>query len=403
MGHIAARARHDNATVKLRSWRLGLALLMALAQLLAFLPEASAQTAHLSATWTPRTIDSSKLNGNGCTSGNSCTATRGDTYTAQAQFALDQGSESLVIQVDPGGLDLQATDASTGADYTSQLSAGQVETVDLQITIPDATGRNDRNFYIGHVSLLGGGGRVTGSLTISITVPTPSVTWTGQTDPSTGKKPPITTIIGSGATITRDISFKSNLDIADFSIGSNTNRATLSGVPSTLQGGADNNITLSYTAPTVNRKTVTDVTLRPVAGGVQALEKTLRIRIIVLPAEVTWSPPTLRDSLVVQEQIAKPATVYVTSNYDVSGVRFRTADLGLTPIVSPLDPVDLKAGVPQPVQLRLCPGYAPTTYFLGIVAYQGNKPLNKRLQIRMKVEDNGTGLPLAGSTDPCAQ
>ncbi|HZR01065.1 MAG TPA: hypothetical protein VFC93_19850 [Chloroflexota bacterium] len=386
-----------------RCRRLAIALVLLVGQLVAFLPDASAQSAQMVATWTPRTLDATKLNGNGCAAGTACTVARGATYTAQVQFTVDHATEPLLIGVDPGGLDVQATDAATGADFTRALAANQVETINLQITIPDATGRRDRSFYIGHVTLQGGAGRVPGSLTISLNVPTPRISWTRQTDPSTGDKAPITTIIGSGAVVNRNITLRSNIDVADFSIAPNTDRAQLANVPADLAANADSTISFSYTAPIVNRRTNTDVILRPVAGGVQALEKALRIRIVVLPAEVQWSPPTLRQSLLVQDQRFVPATVRVTSNYDVPGVTFRTADIGLTPIVAPVQPVDLKAGVPQEVTLRLCPGYAPTTYFLGIVAYQGNKPLNKRLQIRMKVEDNGSGLPINNGKDPCAQ
>ena len=386
-----------------RCRRLAIALVLLVGQLVAFLPDASAQSAQMVATWTPRTLDATKLDGNGCVAGTTCTLARGATYTARVQFTVDQATEPLLISVDPGGLDVQVTDASTGADFTRALVPNQIETINLQITIPDATGRRDRNFYIGHVVLLGGAGRVPGSLTISLNVPTPRISWTKQTDPSTGDRAPITTVVGSGAVVNRNITLRSNIDVADFSIAPNTDRAKLANVPADLGANADNTISFSYTAPIVNRRTNTDVILRPVSGGVQALEKALRIRIVVLPAEVQWSPPTLRQSLLVQDQRFIPATVKVTSNYDVPGVTFRTADIGLTPIVAPLQPIDLKAGVPQEVNLRLCPGYAPTTYFLGIVAYQGNKPLNKRLQIRMKVEDNGSGLPINNGRDPCAQ
>ena len=138
-------------------------------------------------------------------------------------------------------------------------------------------------------------------------------------------------------------------------------------------------------------------------SGLVALQKTMRLRVVVLPAEITWSPPILRETLVVQNQAPKTIQVSFPSNYDIPGVRFNTADLGLTPVLSPLVPVDLRADVPQALTLRLCPGYAPTTYFLGITAFQGNQPINRRLQIRLTVADNGSGLPTAPAVDPCSR
>ena len=62
------------------------------------------------------------------------------------------------------------------------------------------------------------------------------------------------------------------------------------------------------------------------------------------------------------------------------------------------------AGVPVQIKVRLCPGYAPTTYFLGLTAYQGSKPLNQRLQIKMQVDGDAAKIkPLPeGAKDPCA-
>jgi hypothetical protein len=211
--------------------------------------------------------------------------------------------------------------------------------------------------------------------------------------------------LGSGAYFTRDISFSSNLDVSDFTLTTNTDRAALAGVPGSLTAGTTQHIAMGYTAPIVSRRTAMDIRLSPgisLGTGTQALERVLRIKVIVLPAIVSWSPPEIHGTLLVQKQVPAVQTVFVTSNYDVANVRLRTADIGLTPILSPVNAVDLKAGVPQPVQVRMCPGYAPTTYFLGISAYQGNQPLTKRLRIRLKVEDDGTGLPPPGGSDPCA-
>jgi hypothetical protein len=124
----------------------------------------------------------------------------------------------------------------------------------------------------------------------------------------------------------------------------------------------------------------------------------------VLPATVTWGPPQVRATLNAEEQKPQERTLTITSNYDIPSVQFKTQDVGLTPILSPTGPVNLKAGVPQQIKVRLCPGYAPTTYFLGLTAYQGSKPLNQRLQIRMTVEGDAANIrPLPeGSQDPCA-
>jgi hypothetical protein len=407
MGHVLQPTRHDNETVPRITVfaRFALVLSLMLGQLFALVPTTSAASDRISASWTPNVVDSASLAGTCPTPQNAtaaCQINRGATYTASASFTVDKDSDALLIDVDGGGLEIEAVARSTGADYTNALAAGGSETIDLTVMIPEVTGRRDRSFYIGRVMLSGGSGRVIGGLTVSVNVPVSRVSWTKQTDPATGERPPITTIVGSGATVTRNLTLVSNTDVTDFGVSTNTDRVALSGVPNALANGDPEEIRMTYTAPTVNRRTTHEVILRPLVGGVQALERALRVKIVILPAEVTWSPPQVRDTLVVQNQTFKPRTIFVTSNYDVGGVRFRTADLGLTPIVSPLGPVDLKAGVPYPVQIRMCPGYAPTTYFLGITAYQGSKPLNKRVQIRMKVEDNGTGLPAPGSSDPCA-
>src|SRR5438067_6943438 len=105
MGHIRESWHHDNPHVMRRPRQLALALVLVLAQLLAFLPDASADSTSLNAAWTPRTVDTSALNGNGCSSSTgSCAIARGMTYTAQAKFTLDQATDPLLVQVDPGGL-----------------------------------------------------------------------------------------------------------------------------------------------------------------------------------------------------------------------------------------------------------------------------------------------------------
>lgn len=388
-----------------RATRALLVLVVVLGQLFAMLPDASAAPTRISAKWTPTVIDSAALAGVCPTQQNAqaaCQVSRGVTYKATAQFTLDQDSDSALIDVDDGGLDLQAVSHATGADYTPALKAGQTTQIDLTITVPDVSSRKDRTFYIGKVKLSSGGGLIIGSLTVSVTLPTPKIAWTKQNDPKTGDRAPITTIVGSGATVTRDLGFVSNVDVTDFGININTNNVTIGNVPASLAANQKQDLSFTYTAPTVTRRTTQDVVLRPIVGGVQALEKALRIRIVILPAEVSWSPPQVRETLTVQQQIATPRRIYLTSNYDVAGVHFKTADVGISPIVSPQGAVDLKAGVPQAVDILMCPGYAPTTYFIGITAYQGSKPLNKRLPIRMKVQDNGEGLPQPGGADPCA-
>lgn len=405
LGHTHQPWSPDNASVTRYAVRGWLAMLLVLGQLFALLPEASAATSRIAAKWTPMVVDSATLAGICPTPQNAkapCQINRGATYRTSAQVAFDQDTDSALIDVDGGGLDLRAVSQSTGADYLPNLRAGQSTTVDLTITVPDVTSRRDRNFYIGRVVLSSGGGRIVGGLTVSVSVPTPKVSWTRQVDPTTSERPPITTVLGSGGTIVRDLSFVSNVDVTDFGINTNTNLVSLGGVPNALNAGQQESIRLTYNAPTVTRRTTHEVVLRPIVGGVQALERALRIRIVILPAEVSWSPPTIRQTLTVQQQKPTPRFVFVTSNYDVAGVRFKTADVGISPIISPTGPVNLKAGVPQRVDLWLCPGYAPTTYFIGVVAYQGSKPLNKRLPIRMKVQDNGEGLPAPGGADPCA-
>jgi hypothetical protein len=119
--------------------------------------------------------------------------------------------------------------------------------------------------------------------------------------------------------------------------------------------------------------------------GGRAVGSPLRLPVTLLPVEASWSVPRVAA---VAPSEGRPPTVgvAVTTNYDVDGVRFRTADPGLMPVVSPAGPVDLEAGEPQMVAVELCPGYAPTTYFLSIVPRAGTLPLRRLLPMMIRVE-----------------
>jgi hypothetical protein len=413
MSYWGWRAGADNSSVvrpRLNVTRLWLAVLVALAQAVALVPSVDAQAVQsrrATATWLPKSISTKDLTGT-CPVANSpdapCAIVRGLTYLTSVTFSVNQPVESMILQPVGNGLEIVATSRATGGDFTRQLAANQTETIDLSVTVPEATARTDRNFYIGKLTLVGGDASVAGSLPISITVPRPRLSW-GRLllDDGTGDVAPIQTIVGSGASFTRRVTISSSLDMEDFAIRSTSDRVTVEGAPSTLSAGQPQSLLVTFDAPIVARRTKVDVNLIPVSG-ITALPGSLRMRVTILPATVSWGPPQLRATLNAEEQRPLERTLTITSNYDIPNVQFKTLDIGLTPILSPLDPVNLRAGVPQQVRVRLCPGYAPTTYFLGLTAYQGSKPLNQRLQIRMTVEGDAAKIrPLPeGAQDPCA-
>ncbi len=354
--------------------------------------------------WTPRTVSGATLAGTCPTQHDPrapCPIERGVTYRITVHMQVDSAVDGLIFSTQGGGMELTAVSGTTNADYTRPLAAGAVEPVNISVTIPDASGRNDRSFFLGRVTL-SGPAKVVGSLTINVAVPSPKVSWGRPIDPTNPDKTGLVAYLGSGDTVSRTLSISSNIDVPRFNVQTSSDGASVSGIPGALVGGQDQQLTVGYRAPLVTRRTTTDIKLQAMTGLV-ALQKTMRLRVVVFPAEISWSPPILRETLVVQNQKATTIQISFKSNYDIPGVRFSTADLGLTPILSPLVPVDLRAGVPQAMTLRMCPGYAPTTYFLGITAFQGNKPINRRLQIRLNVEDDGSGLPVAPPVDACSQ
>jgi hypothetical protein len=313
--------------------------LLVLANLLAVVPAASAQEApppRLRVVFTPSRITTQTVGG--CAPNTACPLQRGVAYTVDVSFTANEvEAESMVVQVESGGLLIEPS-----VDTTDALPAGG-----------------------------------TGSFTVDVTVP------------ETGDKAPAVAQIGSGRTLTRQVTLNSNFDAEDFDIHTNAgDRVTLTGVPDALPGGQNQSLTVEYQAPIVNRRTRTEVRLIP-TSGFQALQSILRIKLVILPVQITWSPPFVRKTLQITDRNAVPVTVTATSNFTISDVTFKTADLGLTPITSHSteEPVTLQAGVPEQVRFFICPGYAPTQYFLGITAFQGNKPLNRRLQIRSNVEN----------------
>jgi hypothetical protein len=413
LGYWAALRPADNRLVRahrpgsiLRVW---LALLIALAQLNALVPAAGAQeieAERVRATWTPKTLGSKEIAAASCpaTPDEEAVIVRGVVYETCVTVQFDQPVQPMIIEPVANGLEITATSRATGADVTRALAPGQAETIDISIVVPEANPRNTRDFYLGRIVLLGGSASVSGALTISVTVPKPRISW-GRIQLTDGSRDaaPLQTIVGSGATFTRRVALTSSLDVEDFAIRSNSDRLTVSGVPTSLPGGEPQNLLLTFRAPIVNRRTRMEVHLMP-ASGITPLAGTMRMRVLVLPVTVSWGPPQVRATLNVEDQAALEKTLTITSNYDIPNVQFRTQDVGLTPILSPTGLVNLRAGVPQQVRVRLCPGYAPTTYFLGLTAYQGSKPLNQRLQIRMTVEgDPAKVQPLPeGALDPCA-
>ena len=362
--------------------RYFMAALLVLAQLLLLAPTASAQEApRLAVTFNPPRITSQIVGG--CAPNTPCPLERGVTYTVNVAFNVNVAAESMVVEVEPGGLEMEPS-----IDATNPVPAGGRGTFSLDVTIPEAGGRSDRTFYFGRVRLFGEQG--TFILPVAVSVPAPKITWGQLIDPATGNKASPIAQVGSGASLTRRVNINSNVDVEDFEVRTNRpDRITLTGVPETLTAGRNVPLTVQYQAPIVNRRTRTDVTLSP-SSGLQALKNTLRLRMVILPVQVTWSPPFVRKTLVLQDRKAVSVTVNATSNYTVDNVTFKTADLGLTPITSHQfdEPITMRAGVPVPVTFVICPGYAPTQYFLGITAMQnGTKPLNKRLQIRSNVVD----------------
>jgi hypothetical protein len=357
-----------------------MALLLALAQLLLLVPSASAQETRLRVTFNPERVTTQMVGG--CQPDESCPVQRGVTYTVNVDFTVNAPVDPMGIEVEGGGLEIEAT--GSDGETTRWLAAGGTDRLQLDVTVPEANGRRDRSFYIGRVRLVGEQGSFI--LPVAVSVPTARISWVPLLEPGSDERAPSVTEVGSGQTLTRRVTVSSNVDAEDFQIRSRTGALTVVGAPETLPSGQSREITLEYQAPIVNRKTYTEVVLSP-SSGLQALQNTLRFRLAILPVQLTWSPPFVRKTLSIQDRRAVPITVTATSNYDVGDVRFRTADMGLTPITSPLEPVTLLAGRPQPVTFLICPGYAPTKYFLGITAYQGARPLNKRLQIRSTVTD----------------
>jgi hypothetical protein len=360
--------------------RHGLALLLALAQLLLIVPSAGAQASRLEVTFNPNRITSQTVGG--CQPNTLCPLQRGVTYTVNVAFTVNAPASPMAIRVEGGGLEIEAT--GTDVDTTRQLPAGGSDRIALDITIPEANGRRDRTFYYGGLKLTGEQGSYT--LPIAVSVPPPRIAWGPLTEPGSDERAPVVTEVGSGQTVTRRVTISSNTDAEDFAVRARSDRVTITGAPTTLPGGQSQEITIEYQAPIVNRKTHTELVLSP-TSGLQALQSTLRMRLVILPVQITWSPPFVRKTLNIQDRRAVPITVTATSNYDVTDVRFKTADIGLMPITSPLSPATMRAGQPQPVSFLICPGYAPTQYFLGITAYQGEKPLNKRLGVRSSVID----------------
>lgn len=397
MGDAVPTRGFDNDGV-----RALLALLLVLGQVLALTPMAEAQALEerVTATWTPKSIGNRELAGT-CGEG-ACPIQRGVTYQTSVRFNVDKAVQPLVISTSPGGLDIVATSAATGSDFTPSIPAGGGETINLSITILEATVRNERRFFLARV-ILGGSANVSGSLLISVTVPSARVAWGRLQDPETGAPAPLQTIVGAGQVFQRTITFTPSLDIQDFGVKANTDRVAITGVTASGQAGVTQTLNLRFTAPIVNRRTRMDVVITPVTG-ITPLVSSVRMRVLVLPAEIRWGPPQLRATLNAEDQRFVERTLTITSNYDIPGVQFRTQDVGLVPILEPLGTVDLRAGRPQTVRVRMCPGYAPTTYFLGITAYQASKPLNQRLQIKMEVGGDAANIPVpqAGINDPCA-
>jgi hypothetical protein len=358
-----------------------LGLVLVLAQVMLLVPTAAAQeTPRLQVTFNPGRVTTQTVGG--CQASENCPLQRGVTYTLSVDFTVNVPADPMVIEVEGGGLEIEAT--GSDGETTRQLPAGGTDRISLDVTIPEANGRRDRSFYLGRIRLVAEGGKFV--LPIAVAVPPPRITWGPLMEAGADERAPSVTEVGSGQSVTRRVTINSNVDAEDFQIRSRSDRVSVAGVPNTLSGGQGREITIQYDAPIVNRKTRTELVLSP-TSGLQALQNALRIRLVILPVQLTWSPPFVRKTLTIQDRRAIPITVTATSNYDVPDVRFKTVDLGLTPITSPLEPVPLQAGRPQPVTFLICPGYAPTKYFLGITAYQGQRPLNKRLQIRSTVTD----------------
>jgi hypothetical protein len=396
LGHFLASASWGRIGKVAGYVRYLIPALLVLAQLIALVPTVSAQEAEtrLRVTFDPPRITSQVVGG--CEPNTACPIQRGVTYTVNVAFDVNVDADSMVFDLEPGGLEIEPS-----LDATDPVAAGGRGTFSLDITIPEAGGRKDRTFYFGRVRLFGEQG--TFILPLSVSVPAAKITWGQLLDPVSGEKASSIAQVGSGGEVSRRVNINSSFDVEDFEIRTNApDRVTLTGVPDNLVAGRNVPITIGYEAPIVNRRTRTDVVLSP-GSGLQALKNTLRLRLVVLPVQITWSPPFIRRTLDLRSQKAALVTVNATSNYTVDNVTFKTSDLGLTPFAPGFDnePRTMQAGVPVPVRIVICPGYAATQYFLGVTAFQNRtKPLNKRLQIRSNVID-ATGQGPDDTAPPC--
>ena len=300
MGPLGLSVATDTEYVKLTSAlcaRIVALIAIALVPVFAIVTDASAQAAspRVVVNWTPRTVNGATLAGTCPTEREAnapCPIERGVTYRITVNLQVDSAVDGLLFSTQGGGMEISAVSATTNAEYTRPLAAGAIERVHLSVTIPDASGRNDRGFYLGRVTL-SGPTKVVGALTINVAVPSPKVSWGRPINSVTQKRADLVTYLGSGASVSQTLSISSNIDVPRFNVQTSADGASVFGIPGALNGGQDHQLTMEYQAPIVTRRTTTDVKLQPMSGLV-ALQKTMRIRIVVLPAEITWSPPNSR-------------------------------------------------------------------------------------------------------------
>ncbi|TAK25969.1 MAG: hypothetical protein EPO26_01065 [Chloroflexota bacterium] len=365
------------------------ALVFALALLASFASAASAQESpRVNVTFEPKRITARELAG--CQPTGVCPPLeRDETYSTAVTLTVGVDSDPLFMDIEGGGLEISAT--ANGDESTRTLRAGQSQRIDLTVTIPEPSGRDDRMFYYGKVRFIDSDGRVVAVLPVVATLPTPRVYFSPVRDPVTNEVPPLRTIIGAGQSFTREYLINSNINLDNFELRTNApGFVRLENVPSELAASQQARVRLTYDAPNVNRRTKVNLDVRPL-DGLQLINSLLRIRITILPLQIKWDPPVVRRELVVQTQRPERVTVQLRSNYDVNNVEVRTVDLGLMPVLSPINTINLRANEPVDVTFNICPGYAATRYYMSMAVYFDGKPLKRLLPIRAIVRDDGTG------------
>lgn len=383
--------------VRLRAVTAAFAIAVVMLPALAWHAYAQESPRRVNVTFEPKRVTARELAG--CQATGACPPLERDgTYSTSVTLTVSADSDPLFMDVDGGGLDISAT--AGGDESTRALRAGESQRIDLTVTIPESRGRDDRVFYFGKVRFVDSEGGVVAVLPVVATLPTPRVYFSPVRDPVTNEVPPLRTIVGAGQSFTRDYLVNSNANLNNFELRTNApGFVRLENVPGELAASQQARIRLTYDAPYVTRRTRVNLDVRPI-DGLQLIQSLLRIRITIEPLQIKWDPPVVRRDLIVQTQRPALVTVRLKSNLDVNQVEVRTVDLGLMPVLSPTNKIDLRANEPVDVTFSICPGYAATRYYMSMAVYLEGKPLKRLLPIRAIVRDDGTG-SIPTDAPPC--